>query len=157
MAIADAYDSMTSDNHYRAALSPEDAKEELRRHAGTQFDPELVERFLSIVNHTPSTQNQRRATTSSELALSMGAQMESLVSALDSQDLKVIAGVAGRLRKVAVSQSATEISSKAEELEQSLDNDDDYVSSMQIASELLDLCRATQAALLHRNEQNACS
>ncbi|HWQ75835.1 MAG TPA: diguanylate cyclase [Syntrophomonas sp.] len=45
LAIADAYDAMTSDRPYRKAMPHEDAIEELKRCAGTQFDPELVEQF----------------------------------------------------------------------------------------------------------------
>lgn len=46
IAIADAFDAMTSPRSYRDALSVEEAVEELRRGAGTQFDPELVETFI---------------------------------------------------------------------------------------------------------------
>jgi len=49
IAIADAYDAMTSDRPYREAISRDAAIEEIRKNAGTQFDPELVEIFLSIL------------------------------------------------------------------------------------------------------------
>jgi two-component system, cell cycle response regulator len=42
IAACDAYDAMISDRPYQAARSPEEALAELRRHAGTQFDPEIV-------------------------------------------------------------------------------------------------------------------
>lgn len=45
IAVADAYDAMTSDRPYRQALSIEDAREELREGSGTQFDPDVVEAF----------------------------------------------------------------------------------------------------------------
>lgn len=48
MAIVDAYDAMTNDRPYRKAMSVEDAFAELRRCAGTYFDPDLVPLFLSI-------------------------------------------------------------------------------------------------------------
>lgn len=41
--VADAFDAMTSDRPYRAAISETEAVEELRRCAGTQFDPDVVE------------------------------------------------------------------------------------------------------------------
>lgn len=47
-AIADAYDGMVSWKTYREALSREQAFEVLKKEAGTQFQPELVECFLSI-------------------------------------------------------------------------------------------------------------
>ena len=40
--VADAYQAMTSSRPYRAALTPREALAELRRCAGTQFDPEIV-------------------------------------------------------------------------------------------------------------------
>ncbi len=46
VTICDTFDAMTSDRPYRKALSAEMAIEELRKHAGTQFDPSLVEIFL---------------------------------------------------------------------------------------------------------------
>lgn len=49
IAIADAYDAMTSDRSYRNALSKEEAIEELIKNAGTQFDPEIVKIFIEKV------------------------------------------------------------------------------------------------------------
>jgi len=48
-AIADAYDAITSDRPYRPAQSTDFAVAELRRCAGSQFDPKLVEVFIKIV------------------------------------------------------------------------------------------------------------
>lgn len=48
IAIADTYDAMTSSRSYRAALSHQQAIEEIRRCSGTQFDPHLAELFISI-------------------------------------------------------------------------------------------------------------
>ena len=46
LAIADAYDAMTSERPYRKKLTAEKAVEELDRCAGTQFDPHLVQVFI---------------------------------------------------------------------------------------------------------------
>ena len=48
LAIADAYDTMTSERPYRSALSHDAAMKELRHGAGAQFDPFLVEMFNRI-------------------------------------------------------------------------------------------------------------
>lgn len=45
LAVADSYDAMTSNRAYRKALSHKVAMVELKRCAGTQFDPEMVEAF----------------------------------------------------------------------------------------------------------------
>ena len=49
MAIVDAYDAMTSDRPYRKAMGCQDAIAEIRRCAGTQFDPELAESFIEML------------------------------------------------------------------------------------------------------------
>jgi diguanylate cyclase (GGDEF)-like protein len=54
VAIADAYDAMVNDRPYKRAISHQQAVAELRRHAGTQFDPELVELFCDLyADHAP--------------------------------------------------------------------------------------------------------
>lgn len=50
LAIADAYDAITSDRPYSNAMSQHEAVQELRRCAGTQFDPGLVEKFIQILD-----------------------------------------------------------------------------------------------------------
>jgi diguanylate cyclase (GGDEF)-like protein/PAS domain S-box-containing protein len=47
-AIADAYEAMTNDHPYRPSRTHQQAVEELLRGAGTQFDPQLVQRFLEL-------------------------------------------------------------------------------------------------------------
>jgi two-component system, cell cycle response regulator len=49
VAVCDAYDAITSDRPYRAARSREEAIAELRRCSGTQFNPDVVEAFCSVV------------------------------------------------------------------------------------------------------------
>jgi HD-GYP domain-containing protein (c-di-GMP phosphodiesterase class II) len=46
LALADAFDAMTSERPYRDTLSPEEAIGEVVRCAGTQFDPELARAFV---------------------------------------------------------------------------------------------------------------
>ena len=50
ICIADSFDAMTTDRPYRKGLSLDQALYELQKNAGSQFDPELVEKFLSMVN-----------------------------------------------------------------------------------------------------------
>jgi putative nucleotidyltransferase with HDIG domain len=50
LAIADAYSAMTLDRPYRKTLTPTQARVELEKAASTQFDPELVHRFIEILD-----------------------------------------------------------------------------------------------------------
>ena len=50
VAVVDTYDAMTSNRPYRDALSVAEARAELRRCAGTQFDPYLVQQFLAVLD-----------------------------------------------------------------------------------------------------------
>lgn len=50
MAVADAYDAMTSDRPYRAGMPTEKAEAILRDGAGTQWDPECVAAFLDCID-----------------------------------------------------------------------------------------------------------
>ena len=47
--IVDAYDVMTNKRPYKEAISKQDAIKELKRCAGSQFDPVLVDKFISII------------------------------------------------------------------------------------------------------------
>ena len=47
-SVADALDAMTFDRPYSRAIPLEDARSEIRRCAGTQFDPAVVDTFLGI-------------------------------------------------------------------------------------------------------------
>jgi HD-GYP domain-containing protein (c-di-GMP phosphodiesterase class II) len=49
LSVADSFDAMTSTRSYRVALTQDYAFKELRKHAGTQFDPEVVEAFVAAL------------------------------------------------------------------------------------------------------------
>jgi len=55
VAIADAYDAMTHDRPYKRAMSHDAAIVELKQHAGTQFDPELVALFCDLYTEVAPT------------------------------------------------------------------------------------------------------
>lgn len=50
LAVADAYSAMTLDRPYRKTLTHQQARTELEQAAGTQLDPELVRKFLEILD-----------------------------------------------------------------------------------------------------------
>jgi response regulator RpfG family c-di-GMP phosphodiesterase len=51
MSVADAFDAMTSGRSYKdRSLSKEEAAEEIKNNAGTQFDPKVVDSFLQVID-----------------------------------------------------------------------------------------------------------
>ena len=147
LSIADAYDSMVTERTYRHAMSQKAAFEELRRCAGTQFDPELVERFIK------ATRQQRQESIlsghiSKETALGIGQEIERLAEAVDQQDIAGLKAMAGHLAESAAKQGAPEIAAKALELEQAAKQKGDVLGVIQRACELLEYCRAAQSSFL---------
>jgi putative two-component system response regulator len=53
IAVVDAFDAMTTDRPYRLALSEGEAREALRAERGRQFDPRVVEVFLTLLGDRP--------------------------------------------------------------------------------------------------------
>jgi putative two-component system response regulator len=61
ITIVDAYDAMTTDRPYRAALSQEEAVRRLREARGTQFDPQVLDIFLGLVESGAISHERARA------------------------------------------------------------------------------------------------
>jgi putative nucleotidyltransferase with HDIG domain len=61
LAVADSYEAMTNDRPYRAAITHEEAVEELRRNAGSQFDEAVVEVFLGVLSRDTKSRRKRFA------------------------------------------------------------------------------------------------
>ncbi len=67
LAVADAFDAMTSDRPYRPAMTVEEALQEIKRCAGTQFDPVVASAFLKISASPPAVERSK-ATVSMDTA-----------------------------------------------------------------------------------------
>jgi HD domain len=61
IAVADAFDSMTSARSYRAARGIDEAVDELRKGAGSQFDPALVDAFITALRREGWQPSERAA------------------------------------------------------------------------------------------------
>jgi putative nucleotidyltransferase with HDIG domain len=53
LAVADAYDAMTSSRPYRFAMTPEQARSQLLANRGSQFDPDVVDLFIRVEAKLP--------------------------------------------------------------------------------------------------------
>ncbi|MBU4140365.1 MAG: HD domain-containing protein [Candidatus Omnitrophica bacterium] len=59
MSVADAFDAMVSERPYRKALSLSQATAELKANSGTQFDPDMVNVFLKVLQTRPDLAKKR--------------------------------------------------------------------------------------------------
>ncbi|MCA9085005.1 MAG: diguanylate cyclase [Planctomycetaceae bacterium] len=148
LAIANAYDTMVSPMSYRNQMSRAQAFAELRRCSGTQFDPELVERFIGSLRARQHHHPEFGSSVTKESALSIGLLLEQLVAALDDQDTRQLEDLANSLQITATTHGLMDIARLAQMLRHTLEEEHDQIDVMQIAGELLDHCRSTQTSLL---------
>lgn len=67
VALADVYDALTSSRPYKAAWAHSAARELITRHAGRQFDPEVVRSFLACEDEFCAIRSAGHATEPSEI------------------------------------------------------------------------------------------
>jgi diguanylate cyclase (GGDEF)-like protein len=152
LAIADAYDAMVSDRVYRKGRSRADAFAELGRCAGVQFDPVLVEHFISAVLARDESRTPPALAISKQTALKVGVQIEKLANALDAGDHQSLASMAAYLNATATMHDVGPIAAVAARLEQSANAPTDRIAMTELAIELIDLCRATYRVYLPQGD-----
>ena len=141
LSIADAYDAMVTDRVYRKGRPREAAFVELRRCAGVQFDPELVERFIQVV--TAADAGQAGRASEAELAMArVQQQIERLGHALDARDITLLRAMAGRLVATAGREGLGDVARAAAELERSAASNLDVLDVVTRVNELMELCRS---------------
>lgn len=145
IAIADAFDSMTTDRPYRKALPIDEAFQELRQNGGTQFDPELVDRFIKTVEARPARASESAPKITRETALGIGMHLERLIHALEMQDLEGMKVLSDRLALIAEDDQLDEFAEKATHLKETIVDEADLIDILESANDLVELCRSTQA------------
>ncbi|HEY6563557.1 MAG TPA: diguanylate cyclase [Pirellulaceae bacterium] len=144
LTIADAYDAMVSDRVYRRGFTQAEAFAELRRCAGGQFDPELVERFIKIVSDTITSEVLDTSGVSKSAALRLGVQIESLARAIDAEDIDALRRLTKTMKETAREFEVPKIAGVADELLTCMTHDDEWVQTLRLTIELMELCRQTQ-------------
>lgn len=148
LTAVDAYDAIVSDRVYRRGRSHEEAVAELRRCAGTQFDPQVVEKLCEVLENCPDLARHDSAHVSKSAALQIGLHIERLAVAVDACDIKQLSVVADRLGKTATYVGIEPIAQAAQQVAEAAAAEPELNEIVRLTGELMDLCRSTQSAFL---------
>jgi diguanylate cyclase (GGDEF)-like protein/PAS domain S-box-containing protein/putative nucleotidyltransferase with HDIG domain len=108
LTIADAYDAMVSERPYHRPKTQDKAFAELRRCAGKQFDPELVEKLIKTVTERDASRVKPAMSVPQQTALRIRLEIERLACALDERDLSMLSAMAQHIAAVAQKDGLTE-------------------------------------------------
>jgi diguanylate cyclase (GGDEF)-like protein/PAS domain S-box-containing protein len=153
VCIADAYDAMVSDRCYRKGRSHDEAIAELRRCAGDQFDPELVERFINV--KTGWRLDSRFMAMDHETdreVLNLGYHLERVIHSFEIRDPNSMKLRLGVLRASAHQAGMPHIAAIVDELAKDSDRITvgDWGSLLPILQDLIDVCTTLQRAHLRQ-------
>lgn len=93
ISVSDAFYAMTTDRPYRKALTRESAIKEIKRNAGTQFDPEVVEVFLSMEKDAASVAGRKKSILVFEREPNVAALIKLSMEADSSEILHVTSSI----------------------------------------------------------------
>ncbi|MDG2222148.1 MAG: diguanylate cyclase [Rubripirellula sp.] len=156
LAIADSYDAMVSDRAYRKGRTHEEAIKELRRCAGTQFDPSLVEQFAEKINNQSPVLMAGAMSLRKITAIEIGHQVERLANAAQTRNLEELQTLASSLGKIGKLNHVYPIVQAAERI-QSADvaEEQEWLNVLRDTHNLLDVCHATQSQFLRESLESA--
>lgn len=148
VCIADAFDAMTNNRPYRQGMSTAKACAELRRCAGKQFDPELVEVLCALVGRGDWKALYQPRGITQEAALSVGRQLEQLVNAFGAEDISSVASLSKRLSQTARQARINEVADAAEHLSRLSREDAELDEIVDSVHDLLKLGNSLHASVL---------
>ena len=149
LTICDSYDAMVSDRVYRKGRSHAEAIAELRRCAGTQFDPELVEHFANVIQDGSANATKGVFALRNQAAIQIGQQVERLAVAIGRQDANELHGLAVRLGAYARNSDIQPVAEAAKVIEEHASSEEiQWIDLLNETRDLMDTCRATQTEFL---------
>jgi hypothetical protein len=146
LIIADAFSAMVSHRPYRRARSYEEAFKELRRCAGTQFDPDLVEHFIDVVSARDESRRKVKEPVSNSMRLDIGREVEKIFVAVNTSSFPALSVSAEHLATQATKLGLTQIAETALEIEKAAVEKRDQMEIVQLTSKLMGLCDYREVA-----------
>ena len=152
VAIADTYDAMVSDRCYRKGRTHDEAVTELRRCAGTQFDPELVERFVKQRTGWRLDSRYMDAGEIDRNVINIGYYLERVIHSFDVRDPASMKLRLGMLRAAAAKADMHYIANIVEELAKDTDrcSASDWGAVLPVLQDLVDVCSMLQRGHLRQ-------
>ncbi len=148
VCIVDAFDAMVSNRVYRKGRPVEQAFEELRRCAGTQFDPDLVERFIDLKTGWRPDSRYFQSDFDDRLAVSVGHLTERTLYAYESRDREALRSVLAQLEWTGQQCDLPAVSHLSARLRECVETDQTEVweDCLPILQDLLEMCMTVQRA-----------
>jgi hypothetical protein len=155
LSIADAYDAIVSDRVYRKGRPREDAFAELRRCAGMQFDPAIVDRFIAVISSRGEQNVANEIARHNEDWTHLSKEAGRLGEAVDANDIESVTAVADHLKQVALKLEIPSVAELAAKILQASDVEQDAAELLTLTHEMLELCASAQGRIILQAEANA--
>ncbi|MCC6510801.1 MAG: diguanylate cyclase [Pirellulaceae bacterium] len=149
VSIVDAFDAMVTDRVYRPGRPAEQAFEELRRCAGTQFDGDLVERFVGLQLGWRLDSRHGSSDLAGKLAISIGQQTERIIRSFESRQRAALCEQLNELGRTAAGHDLPGIAGLAQQLTPLLADireEDEWKQLLPIVQDLIEMCLTIQRA-----------
>ena len=137
LSIVDAFDTMTTDHSHQRKMSKTAAIDELKKLAGTRFDPTLVKHFVGFLTGDVN----QPAAPEPGTKLPLEKQLEMLARVLDDRDVPAAVAITQDILVASRQLNSPEIVELAEVLSETTKHDSQWIESVRITVQLMDLCR----------------
>ena len=140
ISVATAFDSMTNNQPYRQAISPEEAIKEINNNTPKQFDPVIVARLTEIVSARTEHRDFVEQNEDDIKALKIGLEIEKLICAIEAEDYSLMNDLANSLAKDATSLEIPEVAEPATILGKSIQDGMQMIDILPMVNKIITEC-----------------